>query len=182
MALPPAVEALWNELQAMRADVLKEVEGLSQPQADWRPSDKDWSIGEIIHHLTLGEMATSKLTIKLIKEADAAGTLAPYPPDLTSFAPPPLPPGPPPGATPLVWPEKGQPIAELLAEMKATRERSHQSIERLGSVDPRPLTWKHAATGMVMDLGHYWKMMVTHDRMHLQQIRSVKASPRFPLR
>ncbi len=182
MALPQAVEALWNELQAARAEVLKEAEGLAQAQADWRPSDKDWSIGEILHHLTLGEVATSKLTIKLIREAEAAGTLRPYPPDLTSFTRLAFPPGPPPPATPLVSPEKGRPIAELLAGTKSTRERSRQSIERLASVDPRPLGWKHEATGIVMDLSQYWAMMVLHDRMHIQQIRAVKASPGFPER
>src|SRR2546426_69573 len=40
MPLPPPVEALWNELQAVRAEILKEIEGLSQAQADWRPSDR----------------------------------------------------------------------------------------------------------------------------------------------
>src|SRR6266545_3754837 len=43
MPLPPPVEALWNELQSVRAEILKEVEGLSQGQADWRPSEQDWS-------------------------------------------------------------------------------------------------------------------------------------------
>lgn len=182
MALPPAVETLWNGLQAIRGEVLGEVEGLSQEQSEWRPGDKDWSIGEIIHHLTLGEVATSKLTIKLIREAEAAGTLRPYPPDLTSFARAAFPPGPPPEATPLIWPEQGRRFVELLAEMKSTRERSRQSIERLASVDPRPLRWKHEATGIVMDLSQYWAMMVLHDRMHIQQIRAVKASPGFPER
>src|SRR5881628_3287435 len=84
MPLPPPVEALWNELQAVRAEILKEIEGLSQAQADWRPSDRDWSVGEIVHHLTLAEVATGKLTSKLLKEA--SGSLAPFPVDLGAFA------------------------------------------------------------------------------------------------
>src|SRR3972149_8371486 len=91
MALSPAVDTLWNELQTVREKVLKETEGLSQGQADWRPSDTDWSVGEILHHLTLAEINTGKLTSKLIKEADAAGKLAPPPPGPKGVRPPPPP-------------------------------------------------------------------------------------------
>src|SRR6266508_1684197 len=141
MPLPPPVEALWNELQSVRAEILKEVEGLSQGQADWRPSEQDWSVGEIIHHLTLAEVATGKLTSKLLKEAGA--TVAPFPPDLTGFAPlPPWPPGP--GeAPPVVRPEHGHRLDDLTSTVKATRERSRQSIERLATADPRSLKWRH---------------------------------------
>ncbi len=182
MALSPAVERLWNDLQAVRQEVLKEADGLSQAQADWRASEKDWSVGEILHHLTLAEVNTGKLTTKLIKEADAAGRLAQFPRDLTAFAP--LPPPSLPGpmeAPPVVRPEKGHPIGQLLADMKAARERSRQSIERLGSVDPRPLTWKHFALGE-LNLAQWWMLQAIHDRDHLQQLRAVKASPGFPRR
>ena len=157
MALPPAVETLWNELQAVRQKLLKEAEGLSQAQADWRPGDEDWSVGEILHHLTLAEINTGKLTTKLIKEADAAGQVAPYPPDLTAFVPlPQMPPGPM-QAPPVVRPEKGRAIGQLLADMRGTRERSRQSIERLGAVDPRPFIWRHFALGD-LNLAQWWML------------------------
>ena len=179
MTLPPAVETLWNELQAVRQEVLKEAEGLSQAQADWRPSAEDWSVGEILHHLTLAEINTGKLTTKLIKEADVAGKLAPYPSDLTAFTPlPPFPPGPM-EAPPVVRPEKGRPVGQHLADMKAARERSGQSIERLGSVDPRWLLWKHFALGE-LNLAQWWMLQARHDAEHLPQLRAVKASPGFP--
>ena len=38
MALPAALEAIAHELDAVRAEVLREADGLSQAQADWRPS------------------------------------------------------------------------------------------------------------------------------------------------
>lgn len=181
MALPPVLETLWNQLQAARQEVLKEADGLSQAQADWRASDKDWSVGEILHHLTLAEVNTGKLTTKLIKEADAAGKLAPYPSELKAFTPLPPPAPGPMEAPPVVRPEKGHPIGQLLADMKAARERSRQSIERLGSVDPRPLTWKHFALGE-LNLAQWWMLQALHDRDHLQQLRAVKASPGFPRR
>ena len=179
MTPPPAVEALWNELQEVREQVLKEAEGLSQVQADWRPSDTEWSVGEIFHHLTLAEINTGKLTSKLIKEADAAGRRAPFSPDLKAFTPlPPSPPGPA-EAPPVVRPEKGHPIAQLLGDMKAARERSRQSIERLASVDPRSLTWTHFRLGD-LNLAQWWMLQARHDGDHLQQLRAVKAARGFP--
>ncbi|MBI4240491.1 MAG: DinB family protein, partial [Candidatus Rokubacteria bacterium] len=162
-------------------EILKEVEGLSQAQADWRPSERDWSIGEIFHHLTLAEVNTGKLTTKLAREAAEAGKLASFPADLKGFEPlPPLPPGPA-EAPPVVRPEAGHPIGQLVVDMKATRERSYQSIEKIGTWDPRLLTWKHFRLGE-LNLAQWWMLQVRHDRDHLQQLRAVKAAPGFPKR
>ena len=74
---------------------LEETRGLSQAQADWRPSEKDWSVGEVVHHLILAEVATGKLTTKLTRDAEASGAARGFPADLTAFK---LFPAPPPGA------------------------------------------------------------------------------------
>jgi len=179
MSLPKPVEALWSELQAVRADVLAEAERLSQRQADWKPGEKDWSVGEVVHHLTIAEIATGKLTTKLSREAEAAGTLAPFPAGLVQFKPMPNVPIGPAEAPPVVWPEHGKPIGELIATMKATRERSRQSIERLATLDPQTLTWKHFRLGE-LDLAQWWILQANHDGIHLAQIRDVKRAPGFP--
>jgi hypothetical protein len=179
MPLPPPVDAIWHELEANRARVLSEVEGLSQAQVDWRPTAGDWSVGEIVHHLTLAEVATGKLTSKLLKEAGTA--VAPFPADLAAFAAlPPWPAGPR-EAPPLVRPEPGHPGDELVAALKAARERSRQSIERLGGVDPRPLRFRHFALGD-LDLAQWWMLQARHDADHLDQLRRLKAAPGFPAR
>jgi hypothetical protein len=178
MALPSAIERLWDELERARTDVLREVEGLSQRQADWRPGAKDWSVGEIVDHLTLAEVATGKLTTKLLKEVQAGSAAAIFPHDVTEFAPPPLADGP--GEAPeVVWPGQGKPIGDLVAAMRAARARSRQSIERLAGCDPRRLTFRHFRFGE-MDLGQWWRLTAAHDRMHLEQILAVKAAPEFP--
>jgi hypothetical protein len=179
MTLPPPVARLWDELQAVRADVLREAEGLSQRQADWKPSDKDWSVGEIVNHLTIAEIATGKLTTKLTREAETAGAGAVFPHDVTEFAALPDWPGGPAEAPPVVWPEHGKPIAELIATMKATRERSRQSVEKLATLDPRKLRFKHFRLGD-LDLAQWWKLQAQHDGIHLAQIRDVKRTPGFP--
>ena len=179
MALPEPVANLWRDLEAVRADVLKEVEGLSQAQADWKPGEKDWSIGEIVHHLTIAEIATGKLTTKLTKEAGAAGTLKPYPDDLRELRPLVAESAAAAEAPQVVWPERGRPIDALIADMRSTRERSRQSIDKLGSVDPRPLLFKHFRLGD-LDLSQWWRLQAQHDGIHLRQIRDVKAAPGFP--
>jgi hypothetical protein len=179
MALPAPVARLWDELQAVRAEVLREAEGLSQAQADWKPGPTDWSVGEIIDHLTSAEIATGKLTTKLTREAEAAGAPAVFPPDLAAFTPlPPAPPGPA-EAPPAVWPGHGKSIGELIAAMQAARERSRQSIEKLATVDPRRLTFKHFRFGD-LDLAQWWLLQASHEGTHLTQLREVKTSPGFP--
>ena len=177
--LPEPVEALWSELESVRAEILGEADGLSQGQADWRPSEKEWSIGEVVHHLVLAEVATGKLTTKLTREADAAGAPRGFPADLVAFQPFPAPPPGTADAPEVVWPERGRPIGELLSTMRATRERSRQSIEKLGSIDPRPLRFKHFRFGE-LDLSQWWQLQAHHDGLHLAQIRAIKGAAGFP--
>ena len=177
--LPEPVEALWSELESVRAEILGEADGLSQGQADWRPSEKEWSIGEVVHHLVLAEVATGKLTTKLTREAEAAGAPRGFPADLVAFQPFPAPPPGAADAPEVVWPERGRPIGELLSTMRATRERSRQSIEKLGSIDPRPLKFKHFRFGE-LDLSQWWQLQAHHDGLHLAQIRAIKAAAGFP--
>ena len=180
MALAAEMEVFWNEVQANRAALLKEVEGLSQPQFDWRPGEKDWSVGEVIHHVTLAEINIGKLTTKLLREAEAAGALRPRPEGEVPFERIPPPPTPGPLQAPrLIWPEHGRSKADLLAGIKAAREKSRHSFERMAQIDPRPLVWKHEIFGD-MHLGQYWTIIRLHDLQHLEQIQKIKTAPGFP--
>ena len=179
MSLPKPVETLWSQLEKVRAEVLREAEGLSQRQADWKPGANDWSVGEIIDHLTIAEIATGKLTTKLTREAEATGALAPWPADLGALSPlPPDPPGPA-EAPQVVWPAAGKPIGDLVATMKATRQRSRQSIEKLATLDPRKLLFKHFRLGD-LDIVQWWQLQARHDGIHLAQLRDVKRAAGFP--
>jgi len=177
MALPACVETLWNDLEAVRGQIFKEVEGLSQAQADWKPAPDDWSVGEVLHHLGLAETGFGRLTGRLLK--DAGDAVAPWPADLKALTPlPPPPPGP--GKAPeTAIPTPGQPVGKLVDELRTVRQRTRQTIERLGTIDPRPLKFSHPAFG-AMDAGQWWQLQVRHDGDHLDQIRAVKAAPGFP--
>ena len=182
MKLREELEAFWRELEATRAEILKEVEGLSQTHFDWRPAPEDWSIGEVIHHVTIAEIATGKLQTKLLRQAEGAGILRPSVPGVPVLEPLPRRPGEGPAQAPAhIWPERGRPAPELLDEMRAARERTRKNFERFAAVDPRPLVSTHLILGP-MHLGQYWTLVLAHDRIHVPQIRAVKAAPGFPER
>lgn len=179
MALDPDTESFWNEAQANRERLLKEVDGLSQTQFDWRPSESEWSIGEVIHHVTLAEVNIGKLTTNLLREAEAAGTLRPRQKGdmpfegLKTSRSSPIP------APRLIWPEHGRPREALLAEIRAVRERSRRSFERVAAIDPRGLIWKHEFLGD-LHLGQYWTIVRLHDPQHIEQVQKIKAVAGFP--
>jgi len=177
--LPTALRKIWTDLEEIRASVLKEIEGLTQAQADWCPSERDWSAGELIHHLTLAEIATGKLISKLIREGGAQGRLRPYPDDVREFEPLPLPPPGPAEAPPIVQPEHGHAIEKLLEELRTVRARTRENVERLATVDPRQLTHRHFQLGD-LHLAQWVALQARHDAIHLAQMRDVKASPGFP--
>ncbi len=177
MSLPAPVETLWNDLEAVRGEILAEVKGLSQAQADWRPAEAEWSVGEILHHLTLAEVATGKLTSKLLK--DAGPTASPFPADAAGLRAFPVVSIGGAQAPASVLPEHGHPVDELIATMVATRDRSRHSIERVAAVDPRSLTWAHPRFGE-LDLWQWWQLQARHDGDHLGQLRAVKAADGFP--
>ena len=177
MAWPAPLEALWNDIESVRAELLKETEGLSQTQSVWRPEEDEWSVGEILHHLTLAEVGTGKLTSKLLREAPQP--LPPFPSDLTAFAPLPPPASTPARAPEVIYPERGHALEQLVADLRTVRTRTRQAIERLAEIDPRGLRWRHMAFGE-MDLSQWWQLHVRHEADHLQQLRAVKAASGFP--
>src|SRR5436309_13669967 len=111
MTLPRAIQALWDDLEAARADVMREVAALSQRQADWKPAEKEWSAGEVVKHLTIAEIATGKLTTKVTREAEAAAGLAPHPANLALRPLPAWPPGAA-AAQPERWPDHANAVGE----------------------------------------------------------------------
>jgi hypothetical protein len=115
----------------------------------------------------------------LIKEGGEKGLLRPYPVELAEFAPPPPPPPGPAEAPPFLRPEQGHEFGQLIQELKAARVRTGENIQRLATVDPRPLVWLHFQLGE-LHLAQWVSLLALHDRIHLAQIRELKASPAFP--
>jgi hypothetical protein len=71
-----------DELERIRAETLKRFEPLTQEQLDWRPSDNEWSLGEIFHHIALDEHYLREQIARPLMEGIK-------PPEDVTFIPPP---------------------------------------------------------------------------------------------
>ena len=129
MTLPAALDAIARELDAVRAEVLREADGLSQAQADWRPSADDWSVARS-STTSRSPRSTPASSPRSSSRRRTARSRPTRPTSPGSRHVPAWPPGPR-EAPPVVRPEKGHPIGQLLHDMRAARERSRQSLERL---------------------------------------------------
>jgi len=56
-----------NRMQQGRSDFLAALDGLSQPQMDFRPAPSSWSIGEVAHHVVLTERMLRTRILELLQ-------------------------------------------------------------------------------------------------------------------
>lgn len=73
------MERVFNQLDSVRTQLLAAVERLDEKRFNQRPSDAEWSVGEVIHHLYLVEKAVHKqLEEALAKPPRKVGLLKQY--------------------------------------------------------------------------------------------------------
>ena len=63
-----------DRLQQQRGVLLGAIETLTQEQLDYRPSRHSWSIGQIAHHVGLGEVVWRGYLKALLKDGGAGGS------------------------------------------------------------------------------------------------------------
>jgi len=81
-------QAVLGRLEAVRAETLRTLEGLTQEQLDWRPPPVDgkqeWSLGEILMHLAIDEIYLREMIalplLEGVKPPEGVGFLPPPPP------------------------------------------------------------------------------------------------------
>ena len=169
--LPPKLAALFREMEAVRGETLSALAGLTEEEFS-RKAGEEWSAAQLLHHILMAEIGTSKVIRKSIKSA--AGTLPPYPADDSGLAVRKL-------EKPLgayqapeaVRPEDPPGRDELLRLARETREQTAASIAMLATVDPRAATFPHPLFG---DLNLYeWPAVnvLMHERGHQAHIRKL---------
>ncbi|HKY05618.1 MAG TPA: DinB family protein [Blastocatellia bacterium] len=165
-----------------RRSLFDSVSGLSASQLGYRPSDGEWSIEDILHHLAISDEANIKLASIMLRQAEEKNLPADPTPDesvlnsLDSLKE---------GlaqkvkAPDRVAPRSHLPAAESLARLEASRTKLNDAIERLASYDLDQLRWPHPFLG---DLNLYqWLMMAgRHESRHTAQIDRIKSAPEFP--
>jgi hypothetical protein len=171
--LPPKLAALFGEMEAVRAETLSALSGLTEEQFS-RKEGEDWSAAQILHHILMAETGTSKVIRKAIKSA--AGTLPPYPADDSGLTVRKLPK--PVGAyqaPEIIRPADPPGKEELLRLARETREQTAASFALLATVDPRAATFPNPLFGEI-DL-YEWPVVTVlmHERDHQSQIRELIA-------
>ncbi len=145
-----ALEIL-NQLDRIRAETLKRLDGLSQEQLDWRPAAKEgeeaWSPGEVFMHLAIDEHYLREQIARPLLEGIK-------PPEGITFLPPP----PPHGATKEV----------ILFWFNRARTMTHRYLENLpASID---LELKHAGGLEPMNGLEWVEGYGGHEAFHHRQI------------
>ncbi len=172
--LPPKIAALFDEMEKVRGETLSALSGLTEEEFS-RKVDGEWSAAQLLHHILMAEIGTSKVIRKSIKTA--AGSLPPYPADdtvlevrnlekpLASYQ-----------APAAVQPENPPGKADLLRLARETREQTASSFAMLATVDPRAATFPHPLFGADPNL-YEWPVLTVlmHERDHQGQIRELLA-------
>jgi uncharacterized damage-inducible protein DinB len=158
------------------------VSNLTEEQANFRPDENQWTIAEIVEHVSIIDNNFLRLAHKLLKEAGSA----PRPPkaDLnlghTSLDenghqhPGPFP------APERVRPQGGVRIEDSLAKMSASLAGFAEIQSRIEAVDLSEQMFTHPFLGPI----NFYQWMVLlgeHEDRHRGQIERLKASAGFPL-
>jgi uncharacterized damage-inducible protein DinB len=156
------------------------VSNLTEAQGNFRPTENQWTIAEIVEHVSIVNDGFLRITHKLLKEAEAA----PKPPkaDLNL------------GHTSLdengeqrgrfqaperVHPKGGAPIEDSLAKLRATLAGFAEIQSRLEAVDLSEQMFPHPALGPFS--AYQWMVLLgEHEDRHRGQIERLKAATGFP--
>ena len=166
-----------------RRALIVSVNDLSQEQLDFKPSDDEWSIGEVLRHLSILERRVSMLLGKKLQEATAAGLgpdltegsvldcLDQFPievPDIKVRAPE------------QVKPEHGLEKQFLMDALTESRGMLRCAIDAISEVDLSKLTFPHPFFG---ELNLYqWTLAVgKHEHRHCIQIDNIKTAAGYPV-
>jgi len=154
---------------------------LTEAQANFRPDENQWTIAEIVEHVSVVDNNFLRLTHKQLKEAESE----PKPPktDLnlghTSLDenghqhPGPL------QAPDRVRPQGGARIEDSLAKMQASLDGFAEIQSRLEAVDLSEQMFPHPFLGPIN--AYQWMVLLgEHEDRHRGQIERVKATPGFP--
>jgi len=157
------------------------VSNLSEAQAKFRPDENQWTIAEIVEHVSIVNDGFLRLTHKLLKEAESAPR--PPKPDLNL------------GHTsldengrqrgPIQAPERVRPqgdarIEDSLAKIRTSLDGLAEIRSRLEAVDLSEQMFPHPALGPIN--AYQWLVLLgEHEDRHHGQIERLKATAGFPL-
>ena len=178
------IQEVLDQISNQRQGLLDASSGLSDAQLDYKPSEAEWSISDILHHMALTDEANAKLAANMLKQASEKTLPADPTPEgsvlasLDEFMPKLATAGRV-QAPDRVAPRSHLPAAESIARLEVSRDKVVAAWERLSEYDVSGLTFPHPLLG---DLNGYQWLIIAgrHESRHTDQIGRIKADPGFP--
>lgn len=173
--MTPKLNQIVRALHDSRAELLAQIEPLSQAQLDHRSDPARWSIGEVVHHIARIEGSVVALLGRGLAGADLPPDPTPEESVLGSLDRFRIEAGEPPvQAPPFALPERGLSQAALRAALDATREQLLDAMRRADGRDLSRLSYPHPLLG-AFDYFQWLVFCVAHERRHTGQIRAARA-------
>jgi uncharacterized damage-inducible protein DinB len=175
------VAEVFDSIEQTRSSIYNHVQGLSEEQGRFRPTDDQWSVAEIAEHLSLTESRLLQLLQYLVEQNEPTAArvddnTAIGPISLESFAaqlPAKI------KAAEIVQPNGNLSLEEAIQNLRQTREGLIALRSRLQSRDFTPVLYSRESFGpftpyqLVAFIGF-------HEQRHLNQIAALVASESFP--
>lgn len=174
------LQELADGIQEARNTVLHCITRVNEQQALFKNSPEEWSILEVVEHLTLAEEGILKLVAGTIARLKTGKSLysgehvhkgVPLRTILSqrtgkAKAPEPVQP-----SAKIPWPE-------LLERYRAIDQRIPENFRLFQEVDLRSLLYPHAFLG-VLDMYQWLELMREHALRHQKQIKAIQQSPGY---
>ena len=176
--LHPGLLGAWTFVEEVRRELLATIRGLSPTQWAFRLNSKTWSIGEVVEHLLLSDVGSSKMVHKLIRGdyrniAFPEGTKV-YGVDLDRYPYGSL------DAPRVLAPTSLRDRATVESELGLARDRLKLELGQFQGDDPEVLRSPDPATGEWFTLGGWIRLHAWHEKHHVAQIHRLMATPGFP--
>lgn len=168
-----------QELERTRAALLGELEGLSDRQASFQPTENKWAVIHALEHIIRAEEVLRGLVENLLKgepAPDGGEAVSVSDAEVSSFVVD--------RTRKFEAPKRVQPtgryatLQEAVDDFKATRRRS---VEFVKGID-RDLRAYRATNPVLGELdGYQWLLFLSgHSERHTLQIKEIKAAENFP--
>jgi hypothetical protein len=183
MSLSKKLQELVDKISHQREKLLESISGLTDAQLNHKAAETDWSISDVLNHVSLTDEANAKLTSNFLKRARAASPPTDPSPsesvinsmddifprmDGAKFQ-----------APEFVAPQANAPVDESMARLKSSRERMLANVEQLDGLDLSGVTFPHPFAGALN--AYQWILMAgAHEARHAAQINKMKSQPGFP--
>lgn len=177
----PKLQEVFDATSASFQKLYAFLKGVSEEQAKFKPSENEWSVGELAHHLARSQRRVINAIDRELVQAIGCD-LAPDP-DPSSvlhcldqfadrrsekFQ-----------ASPKDTPEYGRPVKQSLRDLEEQEDMLRELLPGLSEHDCRQMKFPHPALGN-LDVYQWILILGNHASRHRKQMEAVMKQPNFP--